>query len=142
MDEEVLGKAYDARLMRRLLRYLLPYRKLVAASLFFLILQSGLQVLGPLLTKAAVDRYLQPQPVPTFLDSFLPSDAWSGISLIGLLYLAVVAGTFVCEFGQTYLTQFTGQHAMFAARISNVCGTGSNENTRPLRPTSSDSLRE
>jgi ATP-binding cassette subfamily B multidrug efflux pump len=116
VDEEVLGKAYDARLMRRLLRYLLPYRKLVAASLFFLILQSGLQVLGPLLTKAAVDRYLQPQSVPTFLDSFLPSDAWSGISLIGLLYLAVVAGTFVCEFGQTYLTQFTGQHAMFDLR--------------------------
>ena len=40
------------------------------------------------------------------------------------------------------VTLLTGQHAMFAARISNVCGTGSNENTRPLRPTSSDSLRE
>lgn len=102
--------------MRRLLTYLLPYRKLVAASLFFLLIQSGLQVLGPLLTKAAVDRYLQPQPVPTILDSFLPADAWSGIRLIGLLYLAVIVLTFVSEFGQTYLTQYTGQQAMFDLR--------------------------
>jgi ATP-binding cassette, subfamily B, multidrug efflux pump len=117
VEEEVLGKAYDSRLMRRLLGYLRPYRRLVAGSLLFLIGQSGLQVLGPLLTKTAVDRYLQQQPAaPSFLDPYLPTNAWDGIAFIGLLYLAVIAGTFLCEFAQAYLMQHTGQHAMFDLR--------------------------
>ena len=60
VEEEVLGKAYDGRLMRRLLRYMRPYRMLVAVSLVFLLAQSVLQVLGPLLTKTAIDTYLDP----------------------------------------------------------------------------------
>ena len=62
MEEEVLGKAYDARLMRRLVGYMKPYRALVALSIVFLFAQSLFQVLGPLLTRTAVDRYLQPNP--------------------------------------------------------------------------------
>ena len=62
MEEEVLGKAYNSRLMRRLLTYMWPYRRLVAVSLVALIVQSVLQVSGPLLTKIAVDRYLAPTP--------------------------------------------------------------------------------
>jgi ATP-binding cassette subfamily B multidrug efflux pump len=118
VEEEVLGKAYDGRLMRRLLGYMRPYRKLVAISVLFLLAQSALQVLGPLLTKIAVDRYLQPNPVRglTFLDPLLPADPWSGVSRIGLLYLGVLLGTFVCEFAQTYLMQYTGQLAMFDLR--------------------------
>src|SRR5579871_1834984 len=53
VEEEVLGKAYDSRLMRRLLSYMRPYRWLVLASLAFLLVQSVLQVVGPLLTKVA-----------------------------------------------------------------------------------------
>ena len=70
MEEEVLGKAYDARLMRRLVGYMKPYRALVAVSVLFLIAQSLFQVLGPLLTRTAVDRYLQPNPaaIPGFLN--------------------------------------------------------------------------
>src|ERR1700722_3336474 len=68
VEEEVLGKAYDGRLMRRLLGYLRPYKVAVAVSLFFLILQSIAQLVGPLLTKLAIDRYLvkpeHPQPSP------------------------------------------------------------------------------
>src|SRR5579863_703597 len=74
VEEEVLGKAYDSRLMRRLVGYMRPYWKLVALSLVFLLVQSGLQVLGPLLTKIAVDKYVSPGAAParTFLDSVLP----------------------------------------------------------------------
>ena len=61
MEEEVLGKAYDSRLMRRLLGYMRPYRMRVAVSLVFLLAQSVLQVLGPLLTRIAVDRYIAAQ---------------------------------------------------------------------------------
>src|SRR5450432_3646670 len=97
VDEEVLGKAYDSRLMRRLLGYMRPYRLLVGLSLIFLLVQSGLQVVGPLLTRIAVDRYLQPDlhRLPTFLDRLLPPDAYSGLTTIGMLYLGVLAGTFV-----------------------------------------------
>jgi ATP-binding cassette subfamily B protein len=118
VEEEVLGKAYDARLMRRLVGYMKPYRRLVAVSVFFLIVQSLFQVLGPLLTRTAVDRYLQPEPsaIPGFLNGFLPADAWSGLARIALLYLGVLAGNFVCEFVQMYVMQYTGQRAMFDLR--------------------------
>ncbi len=118
MEEEVLGKAYDNRLMRRLLGYMQPYRGLVAVSLLFLLVQSVFQVLGPLLTRAAVDRYLQPTNVPvhTLFDRILPDDPWAGLTRIGLIYLGVLIGTFVTEFAQTYLMQYTGQLAMFDLR--------------------------
>jgi ATP-binding cassette subfamily B multidrug efflux pump len=118
VEEEVLGKAYDSRLMRRLLVYMGPYWKLVTCSLVFLLVQSGLQVFGPLLTKIAVDKYVSPggAPVRTFLDPWLPADPWLGIATIGLLYLGVIVGTFIFEFGQMYLMQYTGQLAMFDLR--------------------------
>ncbi|MDR3702074.1 MAG: ABC transporter ATP-binding protein [Candidatus Sulfopaludibacter sp.] len=116
MEEEILGKAYDARLMRRLMGYMRPYRGRVALSLVFLLAQSVFQVMGPLLTKTAIDKYLRPEGAPSFLDSMLPAGAWAGLSRIGLLYLAVLAGVFVTEFAQTYLMQYTGQLAMFDLR--------------------------
>jgi ATP-binding cassette, subfamily B, multidrug efflux pump len=118
VEEEVLGKAYDSRLMRRLLGYMRPYRIRIAISLGFLLAQSVLQVLGPLLTRTAVDRYIAPDAaqLPRFLARFLPADAASGLARIGLLYLAVLTGSFVCEFVQTYLMQYTGQLAMFDLR--------------------------
>ena len=59
-EEEILGKAYDSRLMRRLLTYLRPYRWQVAMALVSIILKSFCDVLGPYLVKVAVDRYLAP----------------------------------------------------------------------------------
>ena len=116
MEEEVLGKAYDSRLMRRLLGYMRPYGLLVASSLVFLLLQSVLQVLGPQLTRVAVDKYLQPKGASTFLDPWLPADPWNGLTRIAFLYLAMLAGIFVTEFAQTYLMQYTGQLALFDLR--------------------------
>jgi ATP-binding cassette subfamily B protein len=118
VEEEVLGKAYDSRLMRRLMVYMRPYWKMVTVSLVFLLIQSGLQVLGPLITKVAVDKYLSPsaRSIPTFLDPLLPADAWAGLGQLALLYLVVIAGTFVSEFVQMYLMQYTGQLAMFDLR--------------------------
>lgn len=119
MEEEVLGKAYDSRLMRRLLKYMKPYRKIVLVSLVLLLFDSILQIIGPLLTKLAVDRYLVPaqhrQMFP-FLDGWLSSNAWTGISQISLVYLGIVVFGFVFDFGQTYLMQVTGQKAMFDLR--------------------------
>jgi ATP-binding cassette subfamily B protein len=118
VEEEALGKAYDSRLMRRLVGYMRPYRKLVGFSLLCLSAHSALQVLGPLLTKVAVDRYIQPDParVPGFLDPLLPPDPWTGLARLGLMYLAVLALSFAAEFGKMLLMQYTGQLAMFDLR--------------------------
>lgn len=118
MEQEVLGKAYDSQLMKRLLSYMKPYRWVVAASLFLLLVDSLLQIIGPLLTKLAVDRYLVPVPTHTwkFLDRWLSRDPWTGISQLALLYIAVIALGFLFDFGQTYLMQWTGQKAMFDLR--------------------------
>jgi len=118
VEEEVLGKAYDGRLMRRLVRYLKPYRGAVFVSLFFLLLQSLAQVAGPLLTKLAIDRYLtRPEhPVHSPLDHWLAADVWTGLTQISALYLAALLIGFGCEFVETYLMQRTGQLAMFDLR--------------------------
>jgi ATP-binding cassette subfamily B multidrug efflux pump len=118
VEEEVLGKAYDARIMRRLLGYMKPYRRTVFVSLVLLLFNSLLQILGPLLTKLVVDRYIAPAPSRNFglLDRVLPADPWIGIAAISFVYLLAVAGAFVCDFGETYLMNWTGQKAMFDLR--------------------------
>src|ERR1700747_158059 len=57
-EEDIVGKAYDGRLMRRLLTYLRPYKWQATFSLIAILLKAGSDVLGPYLTKVAVDRYM------------------------------------------------------------------------------------
>jgi len=118
VEEEVLGKAYDARLMRRLLGYMRPYTALISFSVLFLLAQSILQVMNPLLTRLAVDKYIRPEarPLHTPIDAWLPTAPWAGLTRIALLYVAVLMASFVTEFAQTYLMQKTGQLAMFDLR--------------------------
>ncbi|MGE5568039.1 MAG: ABC transporter ATP-binding protein [Rhodospirillales bacterium] len=118
VEEEILGKVYDGRLMRRLLGYLKPYRGVVAICVVLLLAASVLQVAGPLLTKMAVDRYLAPVPseIGTPLDPYLSANPWIGLAQISTLFLLVLLGAFVFDFGQAYLMQWTGQHAMLDLR--------------------------
>ena len=104
--------------MRRLLTYLRPYRGIVAVSLVLLLLDSFVQIIGPLLTKLAVDRYLVPvsHPSKTILDGWLSANPWTGLSQLTAIYLATVLLGFIFDFGQTYLMQWTGQKAMFDLR--------------------------
>ena len=118
MEEEVLGKAYDARLMRRLVRYLRSYRATVAVSLLFILGWSLTQATGPLLTKLAIDRYLTgaAHPEPSPLDRWLAPDARTGLIQIATLYLINILIGFLCDFSETYLMQRAGQFAMFDLR--------------------------
>ncbi len=118
MEEEALGKAYDARLMRRLLTYMRPYRRVVFISLVFLLFNSIFQVIGPLLTKLAIDRYLVPagKHMWTPLDPYLSHNPWTGLAQISFIYLLTILGGLGCDFAETYLMQWTGQKAMFDLR--------------------------
>jgi ATP-binding cassette subfamily B protein len=102
-EDEILGKAYDARLMGRIFRYLKPYWKLLLLSGVFLILQTATQILGPYLTKVAIDRHISTGDL-------------EGLHFIVLAYLASVLSGFVFLFAHTYLTEYTGQRAMHDLR--------------------------
>jgi len=118
VEEEVVGKAYDGRLMRRLLGYLRPYTKVVLAALVFLLLNAAFQIAGPMLTKIAIDRYLAPSasPIHTPLDRFLSSDPYTGLWQISLVYLFTICVALLCDFAESYMMQWTGQKTMFDLR--------------------------
>jgi ATP-binding cassette subfamily B protein len=103
-DEEVLGKAYDSRLMRRLLGYLRPYKPQVALALAAIITASVLQLAQPYLMKVAIDRYIA-------------NGDFSGIDRIALAYLGVLLAAFLLEYLQTWVLQMTGQRIMFDMRM-------------------------
>src|SRR5271166_2180672 len=116
-EEEVLGKAYDSRLMKRLLTYLHPYRLQVVIAFVAIVLKAGADVIGPYLTAVMVDKYLTKQPGNhSFLDRFLSAAPLTGIAQIGTLYIGILLFSFLLEFTQTYVMQWTGQKVMFDLR--------------------------
>jgi ATP-binding cassette subfamily B multidrug efflux pump len=116
-EEEVLGKAYDSRLMRRLLTYLRPYRWQVAIALVSIIFKSFADVLGPYLTKVAIDRYLAPaKGVTSGVWRWLSPRPLTGIAQIASIYVGLLVFSFLLEFLQTYYMQWTGQKVMFDLR--------------------------
>jgi ATP-binding cassette subfamily B multidrug efflux pump len=118
-EEEVLGKAYDSRLMARLLKYLRPYRWQVAIALASIVLKSFADVLGPYLTKVAIDRYLAPKvatATSSGIWSWLSPHAVTGIAQIAAIYVGLLVLSFLLEFLQTYYMQWTGQKVMFDLR--------------------------
>ena len=116
-DEEVLGKAYDARLMKRLLTYLYRYRWQVTVALIAIVFKAGADVLGPYLTKVAIDKYLaHHKEAHSLLDRFLSPQPLTGIAQIAAIYVGLLLFSFLLEFAQTYIMQWTGQKVMFDLR--------------------------
>jgi ATP-binding cassette, subfamily B, multidrug efflux pump len=116
-EEEVLGKAYDSRLMKRLLHYLRPYTWQVAIALVAIILKAGADVSLPFLIKVAIDKYLARTPgVHSFLDRWLSTQPLVGIAQVSAMYLGLLVLSFFLEFLQTYFMQWTGQKVMFDLR--------------------------
>jgi len=116
-EEEVLGKAYDGRLMRRLLTYLRPYWWQVMVALSAIIFKAVLDVLGPFLTKTAIDKYLSHVATShSYLDRWLSSAPLQGIAQLAALYVGTLVFSFFCDFLQTYYMQWTGQMVMFDLR--------------------------
>lgn len=103
-QEEVLGKAYDARLMKRLIKYLKPYKKWVLLAIFLTVGVALLSTIRPYLTKIAIDGYI------------LNGDK-TGLLNIILILLGTLVFQGLVQYTMTYLTQWIGQKTIFDLRM-------------------------
>lgn len=102
-EDEITGKAYDSKLMKRLLAYTAPYKKLIFIGVLLTLFASLLQLAGPYLTKLAIDKYIANKEL-------------SGLYLILLVYFIVLIFIFIAQYAQIYVTQYFGQRLMFDIR--------------------------
>ncbi len=117
-DDDSVGKVYDSRLIRRLGRYLRPYWLQATISSISVSLKSLSDVAGPYLVKVALDRYLtgNHSPATNWLTRRLPLDPIRGVTVLAAIYTAALLLSYLFEFIQTYLMQWTGQKIMFDLR--------------------------
>jgi ATP-binding cassette subfamily B protein len=104
-DDDILGKAYDARLMRRLLVYLRPYWRQVLVAFVAIIAGAAGQLAQPYLVKIAIDRHIA-------------TGNPGGLERLGAFYLLILVGSFAADYVQTWTLQLTGQRIMFDLRMA------------------------
>lgn len=104
-EDEILGRAYDGRLMRRLLRYLRPYRRPVVLSVGLLLVTAGLDLLGPYFVKVAIDRHISRGDL-------------SGVGRVAALYLTTLLAAFAARYAQNFIMQVVGQNVMYDLRLA------------------------
>jgi ATP-binding cassette, subfamily B, multidrug efflux pump len=102
-EEDPVAKSYDRTLLRRLLVYLRPYKAPVLVSFLLIIVMAGLDLVGPYLTKVAIDGYIRKGNA-------------AGLSGLAALYMSTLLLAFVVRFGQVYILQMTGQRVMMDLR--------------------------
>jgi ATP-binding cassette subfamily B multidrug efflux pump len=111
-EEEALGKAYDSRLMRRLLQYMKPYKWRVVLALVMVAIVTPLELAPPLIFRKAIDSYFTPA-----IKHLIPeSRAWSGIGWLSLIFFAVLAFDFLAQYIQIRIMQRVGQQTMYDMR--------------------------
>ncbi len=103
-EEEILGKAYDASLMRRLLFYIRPYRWHVVLGIVLSVAVSGLEAVRPYFTKIAVDVNIAEKD-------------GNGLLVTALAFLGVLLLRGVIQYFNAYLTQWIGQKTIFDLRM-------------------------
>ncbi len=104
-EEEITGKAYDSLLMKRLLRFLKPYRFKVVLAILLLIGTAAAHLVGPYLIKVAIDRHIS-------------TGDFAGLEEIVLLYLGILILSYFFTLAQVYLTQWIGQNVMYDIRMN------------------------
>ncbi|HUG05967.1 MAG TPA: ABC transporter ATP-binding protein [Candidatus Limnocylindria bacterium] len=112
-EDEILGKAYDARLTRRLVGYLAPYRIWVIVALVLLLAMSLAQIAPPIIAKYIVDQAV----IPAVIGELGRDEAFGRLAVLGALYLLILASGAALRYGQTLLTTWVGQRAMYDLRL-------------------------
>ena len=103
-EDDVLGKAYDSQLMRRLLAYVKPYQLLVFGALSLLCLEGAMQLVGPILTRRVIDVAIPARDTTLVVTSCA-------------LFLSTLVAQFLCSYGETWLTTTLGQRVMRDLRL-------------------------
>jgi len=103
-EEEILGKAYDAKLMRRILYYVKPYRHLLAIGIAASLVVSGLELALPYIIKITIDVHIA-------------GKNYYGVLVMTLVYFSLLLGTFAFDYGKGYLLNYLGQKAMMDLRM-------------------------
>ena len=103
-DEDEIEKAYDSRLMKRLLTYLKPYRVAVGGAILLLLMGAGLRQVGPYLTKIAIDVHIA-------------GGDRTGLNRIALIFITVHIVQFIVMYLQSYTTRMVGQRVMSDLRM-------------------------
>lgn len=110
-DDELQGKAYDSRLMKRILSYLKSYKTHVVISVLLLVLVSVFQLAPPYLTKVAIDSYISPSTDLT------TAARYSGLIKVIAIFLAALVLAFGTNYLQIYVMAWVGQRVMFDLRM-------------------------
>ncbi|HET7149906.1 MAG TPA: ABC transporter ATP-binding protein [Candidatus Acidoferrum sp.] len=111
-EEEALGKAYDSRLMRRLLQYMKPYRWQVVFALALVAVVTPLELAPPAIFQKAIDGYF----VPAMNHAVPEHKAWMGVIWLSLLFLGVLSFDFLAQYVQIRIMQRVGQQTMYDMR--------------------------
>src|SRR5712691_3323265 len=110
-EDEILGKAYDARIMRRLLTYVRPYLRVGLLAMLLLVLVSLIDLAGPALTKYAIDNYIVPQT-----HNLTTSQREAGTLTVASIYLCILILGLTLRYLHVLLLSIVGQHIMFDMR--------------------------
>ena len=111
-EEEKLGKLYDTRLTRRVMKYLRPYKWLVAIAVVMSLAVTCAEVLGPYLFGRGVDRYI----MPGMRGQIARSAAMLGLWWVVLAYLGSIMASFALQYIQVRIMQWVGQQTMYDLR--------------------------
>lgn len=103
-EEEILGKAYDTRLMKRLMVYLKPYKSYVVLAICLMLVYAGLNLASPYFVKIAIDNYISVGDL-------------KGLPLVIAIFLFILIVQFFTQVSQTYLMQWIGQNVIYDLRI-------------------------
>jgi len=112
-DDEILGKAYDATLTRRLVSYLKPYGRQVALAVVLLFLMSATQILPPVIAKFIIDTAIS----PAVSGAITQAEGFARLAMLGAAFVAVLAAASGFRFWQNVLTTSIGQRAMYDLRL-------------------------
>jgi ATP-binding cassette, subfamily B, multidrug efflux pump len=111
-EEEALGKAYDSRLMKRLLQYMSPYKWSVVVALALVAVVTPLELAPPWLFKYGIDNYL----MPATAKGISIGAAQRGLLWLSLIYLLVLVFDFLAQYIQIRIMQRVGQETMYDMR--------------------------
>ena len=104
-QEEILGKAYDLRLIKRLWRFIVPYKWLFWAAMLLLPLQQAFGLAQPYLMKIGIDRYIGARDL-------------KGLQGVGLLFLGALVGETITLFFHYYISMLVAQRCLADLRIA------------------------